>query len=112
MNWQHLHADWTLPPRGKFPKRANILFGTDIELASSFTKFLLDAPALLPMLLVVTLLTIPVAIPNTLAGRALLDGITLLFARRTQLGRGGPTFRRGTGTVILSLRRVAERHGG
>ena len=63
------------------------------------------------MLLVVTLLTVPVAIPNALARRALLDGITLLAARRTQLGRGGPIFIGVLvifGFIILSLHRFTD----
>ena len=43
----------------------------EIELASSLLKLLLYALALLLMLLAVTVLTILVAIPNALAGRAL-----------------------------------------
>ena len=66
------------------------------------------------MLLPAFFLTHRVAIPNALAGRALLDGITRLSARRTQLlGRGGgPIFRVGFGgIIILPLRGCAKRHG-
>ena len=124
-----MHADWTLLPRGRFFKRPEIelassflefslealalnLVDAEIELASSFIKFLLDALALLLMLLPVFVLTVLVAIPNALAGRALLEGITLLFASRTQqFGRGGPIFRGGFGFIIfLSFPRFSERH--
>ena len=58
------------------------------------------------MLLPVFVLTFLVAIPNTLAGHTLLEGVTLLSARRTHLRRGrGPTFRRGFGFIILSFHR-------
>ena len=107
-----MHADWTLLPRGQFPQRAQILLGAEIELASSFVKFFLDWPALLLMLLPVFVLTFLVAIPNALAGRALLDSVTLLAARRTQLGWGPVrvvfVFRFG---FTLSFDRFAERHG-
>ena len=86
---------------------------SDIELASSIIKNLLDGPAFLLMLLPVFVLTILVAIPNALTGRTILEGVTLLSARRTQqLGRGrGPTFRRGFGFIILSLHRFTDRNG-
>ena len=71
MSRQHLHADWAFLPRGQFPKRANVLLGANIELASSFIQLLLDAPALDLMLLAVFVLAFLVAIPNALAGPAL-----------------------------------------
>ena len=95
-----MHADWAFLPRGQFRKRPNILLRADIELASSFVKLLLDALALLLMLLAVAVLTIPVAIPNTLAGRTLLDGITLRSARRAEPGWGLVIF----GFIVLSFR--------
>ena len=111
MNRHRAHADRAFLPRGQFPKRADILLGAEIELASSFIKLLLDALANLLMLLAVMVLTILVAIPNALAGRALFEGITFLFTPRTQLGRG-PVFRGGFfGFIILSFHRFAERHG-
>jgi len=60
------------------------------------------------MLLPVFVLTILVAIPNAIAGRTILEGVTLLSASRTQqlLGRG-PVFRGG----FLFLRGFADRHG-
>jgi uncharacterized membrane protein HdeD (DUF308 family) len=114
-----MHADWTLLPRRQFLKRAQIHLGTDIELAFSFIKHLLDTPALLLMLLPVSVLTILVAIPNALAGPALFEGIciTLLAARRTQQlpGRGGPILLGVlvllVGFVDLSFHSFAERHG-
>ena len=99
-----MHADWTLLPRGQFPQRAQILLGAEIELASSFVKFFLDWPALLLMLLPVFVLTFLVAIPNALAIPTLLEGVTLLFARRTHLRRG-PVFRDGFGFFIIPFRR-------
>ena len=60
------------------------------------------------MLLAMFVLTFLIAIPDTIAGGALLDGITLLTARRTQLG-WGPVFRRGFDFIILYFRRFAER---
>ena len=66
------------------------------------------------MLLAVLVLAFLVAIPNAKAAVALLDGITLLAASRTQqFGWGGPIFRgRGFGgIIILPLRGIAERHG-
>ena len=110
MNRQHTHANWTLLPRGQFPERPNILLGADIELASSFIKLLLDETTLLLMLLAVLVLTFFVTIPNALAGRTLLEGITFLSACRTQLGFG-PIFPGGFGIVILPFHRFAERHG-
>ena len=83
-----MHADGTLLPRGQFPKRANIVLGTEIELASTLVKFLLDTPAFLLMTLAVFILTFFVAIPNALAGPALHEGVALLTALRTQLGWG------------------------
>ena len=59
------------------------------------------------MLLAVLFLALFVAVPNALAGCALLDGITLLSARRTHLGRGGLIFRGGFGVIILAQIRRA-----
>ena len=112
MKRQHTHADGTLLLRGQFPERPNILFGAEIELASSFIKHLLDPLALLLMLLVVTVLAILVAIPNALASVALFEGIAYLSARRTQFGWG--IFGGGFGIGILLPFRgrfAAERHG-
>ena len=92
MNGQHPHTDRTFLLRGQFPKRADILLGAEIELASSFIKLLRDALANPLMLLAVFVLTILVAIPNALAIPTLLEGITSLAARRTTLGLG-PIFR-------------------
>ena len=86
MDRQHTHANWALLPLGKFPKRTNIQLRAKIELASSFIKHLLDKLALLFMLVSVIFLASDVAIPNTLAGRARLDSITFLAARRAELG--------------------------
>ena len=106
-----MHANWTLLPRGQFLKRPNILLGAEIELASSFVKFFLDASAIRPMLLPVFVLTVLVAKPNALAGPALHEVITLLAARRAQLGRG-LIFLLGVGITILPVHRLlAERHG-
>ena len=107
-----MHADWAFLPRGKFPRRPDILFGADIELASSLIQNALDALTLLLMLLPVFVLTLLVAIPNALAGRTLLEGtsITLLAARQAQLGRG--LILLGVGITILPVHRfLAERHG-
>ena len=61
------------------------------------------------MFLTMFVLAFLIAIPNALAGRALLDGITLLAASRTHLGRVGPTFCVWLGTVgLLSCHRFAE----
>ena len=109
MNGHRAHADRTFLPRGQLPKRPNIFLGADIELASSCFKYLLDTPAFFFMLPSVMLLTILVAIPNALAGRALFEGITFLSARRTQLGRGLILVLVILG--ILSFHRFAERHG-
>ena len=106
-----MHADWALLPRGHFPKRADIPLRAEIQLASSFLKFLLDARAVFLMLLAVLVLTFLITIPNTLAPVALLEGITFISARRTQLGRGGPIFLGGGGFIILSFHRFTERHG-
>ena len=95
----------TLLPRGQLPQRPNIQLRADVELASSFIQFLLDTLALDLMLLAVLVLALLVTIPNALAGRALLEGITLLSARRTHLG---PIFRGGFGFIFLSFRRFAE----
>ena len=59
------------------------------------------------MLFPVFVLTILVAIPNALARDTLLEGITLLSARRTHLGRGGLIFRGGFGVIILAQIRRA-----
>ena len=88
MNRHHTHADWTLLPRGYFLKRADVQLFAEIELASSSINNILDDPAFMLVLLSVLFLALLVAIPNALAGRALLDGIALLSARRTHLGRG------------------------
>ena len=111
MKRQHLHTNGTFLSRGQFPERPNIHFPADIELTSSFVKFLLDGLAFFFMLPPVFVLTVLVAIPYALAGPALHEGITLLFASRTHLGRGGPIFRVGFGIISLSLHRFAERHG-
>ena len=108
MDRQRPHADWAFLPRGHFPKRAQILLGADNEPASSFIKNLLNGPALPLMLLTVLVLAFLVAVPNALARRALLDGITLLATRRAQLlgCRGGPIFRVGfVGIIIRLIRR-------
>ena len=94
---------------GKGPKSSSL----PIELASSFVKLLLDALTFFFMLLAVMFLTILVAIPNALTIPTLLEGITLLAARRT-------TFRGlillgvlvSFGFCNLSLPRFAERRGG
>ena len=112
MQWQHTHTDGTLLPLGHFSKRSNILLGTETELASSFIKNLLDGSAFMFMLLAVLVLAFLIAIPNTLAPVALLEGITLFAARRTQLLGIGPIFLGGVCfVVILSFHRFAERHG-
>ena len=127
-----MHADWTLLPRGRLFKRAEIelassflkfsletlalnLIDAEIELASSLFKLRRDTLALRLMLLAVLVLTLLVAIPNALAPVALLEGITFLAAGRAEfLGRGrgrglfGPIFLRG---FNLSSHRFAERHG-
>ena len=102
-----------LLPRRQFPQRPNILLDADadVELTSSLAKDLLDPLALLLMLLPVFVLTILVTIPNALAIPTLLEGITLRFARRTQLRRGGPIFLGGVLVIFVSFRRFAERHG-
>ena len=102
-----MHTDWTLLLWGQFPdpERPDVQFFAEIELASSLLKNILDAPALLFMLLPVFVLTFLVAIPNALAGPALHEGITLLAARRTQLLSWGPVFRVGFGFIVLSFRR-------
>ena len=102
MKRQHLHTNWTLLLRGQLPKRAKIQLRAKIELASSFLKHLLDSLALLLVFLPVFVLTLLVAIPNALAGRTLLGGITFLAARRAELGFG-PIFRGGFGSTILHL---------
>jgi hypothetical protein len=84
MKRQHTHTDGALLPRRYVGKRAQILLGAKIELTSSFVKLLFDAPTLDLMLLAVFVLTLLVAIPNTLTGRTLLEGITLLSALRTE----------------------------
>ena len=94
---------------GRGPK---ILFIAEIELASSFLKLLFDGLALLLMLFPVTILTVLIAIPDTLAGRALHEGIALLTAFRTLLGLGPVR----VGVLVIfgftcSFHRFAERHG-
>ena len=111
-----MHADWTLLPRGHFPERAKLHLRANIELASSFLKLILDAPAPPLVLLAVAVQTILVTIPNAQAPAALLEGVASLSARRAQLlgcRGGGPIFRGGfAGTIILPFhRRSAERHG-
>ena len=106
-----MHADWTLLPRGQFPKRANIQLAANIEPASSFVKLLLDKPALLLMLLAVLILTLLVAIPNAPAPVAQLQSITLLFASRAEPLGFGPIFWGGFGFIFLSsFHRFADRH--
>ena len=87
MNRQHPHADGALLLRGQFPQRPDVQLGADIELASSFIEFLLDGPAFMFMLLAVAVQTILATIPDAQAPAALLQGVALLAARRTQLGR-------------------------
>jgi len=106
-----MHTDWALLPRGQLPDRPKIQFRAEIELSSSLIKNLFDGPAFLLMLLAMFVLTFLVAIPNAHAPVALLEGVTLLSASRTQLGRGGPIFLGVFGVILLSLRRIAERHG-
>ena len=111
-NRHSTHADWALLPRRQVGKRPNVQLFAEIELASTFIKNIFDDLALLPMFLAVLALAFFVAIPNTLAGCALLEGVALLAARRTHLGCG-PIFLGGAlvifGTIIVSLRRFAER---
>ena len=110
MNRQHTHADWALLLRGQLPERPDIQLHAEIELSSTFVKFLLDSLAFLLMLLSVFVLTFLVAIPNAQASVTLLEGITSLAAGGAQqLGRG-PVFCVGFGIIILS-RRFAERNG-
>ena len=108
MERQRTHADWTILPRGHYPKRPDVHLGTEIELTSSFIEFLLDGPAFMFMLLTMFVLTLLVAVPDALAPVALLQGITLLSARRAQLlgCRDGPSFRGGfAGIIIILFRR-------
>jgi hypothetical protein len=105
-----MHADWTLLPRGYFPERPDIQLRTAVELASTFVKLLLDALALFLMFLPVFILAILVAIPNALAIPTFLEGITLLSARRTHLGRS-LTLLGILVIFILSFCRFVERHG-
>ena len=88
----------------------NLSFRRFVERLGSRIKFLLDAVAFFSMLASMTHLTSNVAIPNALAGRTLLEGITFLSARRTRLCFG-PIFPGGFGIVILPFHRFAERHG-
>ena len=60
------------------------------------------------MLLAVMFLTILVAIPNALAGRALFEGITFLTATPNTAGSGVPLF---FGFDLPFRGRFAERHG-
>ena len=73
MKRQRMHTDWALLLRGHFPKRANLILCADIGFASSLIQNALDALALNFMLLPVFVLTFFVAIPNALAGPALLQ---------------------------------------
>ena len=100
MDRQRQHTDWTLLLLGHLPKRANIQLRAEIDLASSFIKNDLDDPAFMFMFLTMFVLAFLVAIPNTSAPVALLEGITLLSARRAHRG---PVFRGGVVIVILSL---------
>ena len=114
MDRQHLHADWTLLPWRQLPNtcRPNVHLGAEIELTSTLVKLLFYTPALNLMLLPVSVLAFLVAIPNAHAIPTLHEGITLLAARRTQLGRGCRIFHVGFDfIVILSFCRCAERHG-
>ena len=112
MKRQRTHADWTFLPRRGVRKGTQIQFIAEIELSSSLSKLLLDAPALLPMHLPVTLLTSGVAIPDALAVPALHEFIAFLSTSRTFLGWGPVcvvfVFRFG---FTLSFRRFDERHG-
>ena len=83
-----MHTYWTFLPRGQLLDWADVQLFAEIELPSSLVKFLLDKSAFMLVHLAVFVLALLVAIPNALAGRALLDGIALLAARRTHLGRG------------------------
>ena len=87
VNRHDVPADITLFPWRQLLKLPDLLLGAEIELASSFVEHRLDAPALLLMLLAVLVLTLLVAIPNALAPVAHLEGIALLSAPRTELGR-------------------------
>ena len=113
MQRQRVHAYWALLLRGQDREGTQILLRAKIELASPCSKHFLDGLAFFFMLLPVTVLTILIAIPNALARRALLEGITFLAALRTQLLGWGPVrvvfvFRFG---FTLSFCRLAERHG-
>ena len=99
------------PPAGAVFKRANVQLCAEIELASTLFKFVLDALALMFVLLAAFVLALLVAIPNALAGRTLFEGVAFLSARRTELlGSGGPIFRGGFGIVILPFCRFAWRN--
>ena len=87
MDRQGAHADWAFLPRWHFPERAENQLRADMEFASSFIKHFLDFPALYLMHLAVAVQTILVTIPDAQAPAALLQGVALLAARRTQLGR-------------------------
>ena len=100
MKRQHTHADWTLLPWEQFFDRADILLGADVELASSFIKFLHDAPALFLMLLAVLVLTFLVTIPNALAPGTLLDAS--LFLPHAEQNFAGASFL-SAGSVSLSF---------
>ena len=112
MDRQGAHADWAFLPRWHFPERAENQLRADMEFASSFIKHFLDFPALYLMHLAVAVQTILVTIPDAQAPAALFEGIALLAARRTLLGRG-PVFRSIGGFVIITLPfgRIAERDG-
>ena len=107
MKRQCTHADRTFLPRGHFPKWPNAQLRAKVDLATTtFIELLLDEFAFFSMLLPVFVLAVLVTIPNTLAGSALHEAITLPAARRTQLlGRGGPTLGVGFGIIILSFHR-------
>ena len=100
MDRQGQHTDWTLLLLGHLPKRANIQLRAEIDLASSFIKNTLDGPAFMFVFLTMLVLAFLVAIPNTSAPVALLEGITLLSALRAHRG---PVFRGGLGFIIFSL---------
>ena len=72
----------------QFLKRTDVQLSAKIELASAFTKFLVDALAALLMHPTATLSPMRVVIPNAHAPLALFEGGTFLSARRTQLGWG------------------------
>ena len=112
MDRQGQHTDWTLLLLGHLPKRANIQLRAEIDLASSFIKNTLDGPAFMFVFLTMLVLAFLVAIPNTSAPVALLEGIASFPAPRTRLLGWGPVFCGGFGIfIILPFSRFAERHG-